>query len=137
MSNHRKLDNHCPDCGKEIDDRSTYCSPCSRIGKRNGKYKHGLEDLSRPQYRGRTIDIIDYSIWVKDVFERDNYCCQHCDSNHKLRAHHIHSFAKYPELRLTTTNGITFCEYHHKQLHQLFGSDVTPEQLRWFFNNAK
>lgn len=58
-----------------------------------------------------------YKEWCKKVFERDNYTCQICgDGCEKgrgkhitLNAHHINSFAKYPELRYDISNGITLC----------------------------
>lgn len=123
----RRLDNHCPDCGVGITDRSTYCGPCSKKGKKNPRYRHGLFRIKANPKRSITIE---YAEWMKGVFKRDNWRCQHCNSNAKLRAHHIYSYAKYPELKLHVENGITLCEHHHRQLHQLFGHDVDPKQLK-------
>ncbi len=133
----RRSDNHCPECGVIIDDRATFCSSCSKKGKRSHKYKDGLGNLSTNLRHHRRDYIIDYAQWMKDVLERDNYQCQHCNEIKNLRVHHINAFAKYPELRTQLENGITLCEYHHRQLHQLFGINITPEQLKWFFANVK
>ena len=139
----KKLGKRCIDCGKEIDDRATRCKSCAqhqKIDKKSPGYKHGLSRLgdlrvgSRHRNRNFTID---YAKWTKEVFKRDNWKCQHCSKNKKLRAHHIYSYSKYPKLRLNVVNGITLCEYHHRQLHQLFGVDVAPKQLKWFLRNVK
>lgn len=142
LDKHRKLNNHCIDCDKEIDDRSIRCYSCAKTGKRSPSYKDGLSRVGglRIEYSRRNNwreFTVNSAKWVKNVFERDNYKCQHCNNDKKLRAHHIYSYAKYPKLRLQLENGITLCNYHHKQLHQLFGNDVTPEQLKWFFNHVK
>jgi len=56
-----------------------------------------------------------YKIWRKAVFERDNYTCQVCKGvGGYLIAHHIKSWAYYPELRYQINNGITLCESCHK-----------------------
>jgi len=63
-----------------------------------------------------------YKDWIKKVFNRDNWTCQICGKKGgKLHAHHIKPFAKYPELRLETSNGITFCEKCHITWHKNHG----------------
>ena len=60
-----------------------------------------------------------YKEWRNAVFKRDNYTCQDCgihSGNGKatyLTAHHVKSFAKYPELKFEVSNGITLCEECH------------------------
>lgn len=57
---------------------------------------------------------VQYKKWRKAVFERDNYMCQDCGkSKYYIEAHHIKSFALFPELRFDITNGITYCNDCH------------------------
>ena len=59
----------------------------------------------------------EYLKWRKKVFERDNYICRKCGAKGNkvyLTAHHIKSWAKYPELRFLLNNGLTLCEDCHK-----------------------
>ena len=140
LSNNRKLNKKCIDCGKQICDTSIRCHSCvqyQRVGENSPNYKHGLGDLRVGSHRRGQDYIVGYAVWKKDVLERDNYTCQHCDSKIKLRAHHIESYVNHLELRIVIENGITLCEVCHNKLHHLFGKDVTAKQLQWFFENVK
>lgn len=55
--------------------------------------------------------------WAKEVFKRDNYKCQDCESKVNLHAHHIAHWAQYPELRTDLDNGVTLCGKCHAQQH--------------------
>jgi len=58
-----------------------------------------------------------YRIWRSKVFERDLYICQKCGkSGVYLVAHHIKSFANYPDLRFEINNGLTLCKKCHDKL---------------------
>ena len=126
---------HCLDCGKLITDTSTYCQFCSNRGERSIHYKHGLGDISANFGHSRE-HTIGYALWKKEVLERDNYTCQHCQSKENLRVHHIESYVNHPDLRISVDNGITLCNKCHKKLHFLF-NEPTALQLDWFFKNVK
>jgi 5-methylcytosine-specific restriction endonuclease McrA len=64
---------------------------------------------------------LEYRQWRKAVFERDNWTCRRCgDRNGRghevyLEAHHIKSFADFPELRYDINNGETLCSVCHNK----------------------
>lgn len=60
---------------------------------------------------------VDYSIWRKSVYERDDFTCQLCKSRGgKLAAHHILEFAERPDLALNIKNGVTLCWPCHTKI---------------------
>lgn len=62
---------------------------------------------------------IEVKLWKTSVFIRDDYICQMCGERGKtLNAHHIKSFAEYPELRADIANGITLCKQCHIEKHK-------------------
>jgi len=70
----------------------------------------------------RIKNSIEYSLWRKSVYERDDYTCQKCMGRGiKLHPHHIKNFSEFPELRFSVSNGITFCVKHHIRFHKVFG----------------
>lgn len=62
----------------------------------------------------------EYKWWTKKVKERDSGRCRiandACSGN--MVAHHILSYALYPELRYEINNGITLCHFHHPKKRQ-------------------
>jgi hypothetical protein len=78
-------------------------------GKNNYNWKGGISRKYKEGYWST-----EYLLWRKLVFERDNYTCQVCKKvGIYLTAHHIKSWAHYPELRYEINNGITLCEVCH------------------------
>lgn len=56
--------------------------------------------------------------WRRQVFERDNFTCQHCGTKGgNLHAHHIKEWSKFPELRIEVSNGLTLCISCHDKHH--------------------
>lgn len=108
-----------------------------RYGEQTSHWKGGIT----PFYNLlRTLD--EYNEWRMNCLKRDWFRCQECYTKENLEVHHIKSFTEqvneflkeYSQfsiiedretlLRLATTykpfwdvsNGITFCESHHKSL---------------------
>lgn len=80
---------------------------------------------------------LDYKLWRKACFERDNFTCQKTGvSGGELEVHHINNFSDFPELRLAIDNGITLSKKSHREFHKIYGvRNNTLEQLQEFLNN--
>lgn len=85
-------------------------------GKNGPGWKGGI---SKPNELARKS--MEYRIWRKSVFERDDYTCQECKirpGNGKkviLQADHIKPFAYFTEDRFDIKNGRTLCVPCHKK----------------------
>ena len=62
-----------------------------------------------------------YRKWKEAVLKRDAYSCQSCAGTEHLQAHHIKSWANFPDLRFEPSNGVTLCATCHGKLHQRAG----------------
>jgi hypothetical protein len=91
-------------------------------GEKNSHWKGGISKLYKTE-RHLVMETIEYKLWRRAIFERDNHTCQKCgirsykglEKTVKIEAHHIKSWTKYPELRFAIDNGITLCiDCHHK-----------------------
>ena len=69
--------------------------------------------MGRRKLESQTI----YQDWRISVYKRDKYRCVVCGSTEKICAHHIKTFADYPELRSVVSNGITLCQKHHLETY--------------------
>jgi excinuclease UvrABC ATPase subunit len=82
-------------------------------GENSHSWKGGISSINI-----RIRQSMEYRDWRESVFKRDNYTCQECKIRGvKINAHHIKSFAKFPELRFNITNGKTMCTKCHRYLH--------------------
>ena len=83
-------------------------------GARNVNWKGGVSGVHR------TIRSSEqYQSWRRDVFVRDQFTCQQCGHRFiNMVAHHLKSFADYPDLRFILTNGLTLCRSCHCKLHK-------------------
>jgi len=84
----------------------------SKATYKGAKYRNWKERIRRS---------FEYKIWRENVFKRDDWRCQECKKrgNVYIEAHHIFSFAYYPNLRFEIGNGITLCRKCHKKLTSL------------------
>jgi 5-methylcytosine-specific restriction endonuclease McrA len=85
------------------------------------EYVASRTGANHPNFKGgKRARKEDYQLkkWRKDVFMRDNYTCQHCKKKAgKLEAHHIKTWAEFPNLRYELENGITLCYDCHNTVH--------------------
>lgn len=88
----------------------------ANLGSKSHFWRGGLTDENR-KMRNSTF----YKNWRRKVWERDNYTCQECKARSckgrpvYLSAHHIKSWAMYPDLRFDISNGLTLCKDCHKK----------------------
>ena len=94
-------------------------------GEQNNNWKGGINPINDTIRKS-----MEFKNWRIAIFERDNYTCKnpnciHCNNiqGRVLHAHHIKSFAKYPELRFDVENGLTLCEDFHLKNHLHGGGD--------------
>jgi len=79
-------------------------------GEKSHNWKGGLTPINK-----RIRHSLEYKFWRRAVFERDDYTCKVCGKRGcRLNAHHVKSFAKFPELRFEIDNGITRCVDCHR-----------------------
>jgi len=80
-------------------------------GEKHFNWKGGECTRNKKQY----FDI-NYKLWREAVFARDLYTCKICGiSGVYITAHHIKSWANYPDLRYEIDNGQTLCEECHSK----------------------
>lgn len=82
-------------------------------GKNHWNWKGG-----KTTENGMIRSSLEYKLWRKAVYKRDNYICVWCGekgNGKNLNADHIKPFAYYPELRLDIGNGRTLCIPCHKK----------------------
>jgi len=79
-------------------------------GENHPNYKHDRSQVKSKRSR------YENTVWTKQIFERDDYTCQHCGiRGGKLQADHIQPYSTHPELRWELSNGRTLCVPCHKK----------------------
>ena len=98
-------------------------------GEKCSNWKGGISPENKRIRRS-----IEFRLWRKAVFARDNWTCQKYGiRGGELHPHHIKNFAEYPKLRFAIDNGITFSEKAHREFHKKYGNkNNTKEQLEEF-----
>ena len=96
-----------------------------RYGINNNFWKGGIASL-----QNKARQTLEYKDWRKAIYEYDNYRCVVCDTNEDLHAHHVLSFADYPELRYDTDNGVTLCRSCHSDYHGRYLPDISNANRR-------
>lgn len=97
---------------------------------RKEKHHNWNGGASRGYKQGYRKNLL-YRQWRTFVFERDNYTCQECGKRGGvyITAHHIKSWAKYPEFRYDVDNGTTLCEECHKLTDNYAGRGIKKEKI--------
>lgn len=116
------LRGHVNSCGCLADD-----SRRARCGSANPSWKPELTAADR-EHRVRT-HVVPGIAAVRDlVFARDYYTCAICQRRGgvALNAHHIMSWAGYPELRLSMDNMVTLCVPCHRAVHRRIRGTAVP-----------
>lgn len=89
-----------------------------QAGARNPAWKGGVTPERQRLYKTE-----GWKTLIKAVFARDGYACQRCKkgisgkSKRMGCAHHIKSFAEYPDLRTDMANLVTLCRACHEWVH--------------------
>lgn len=101
-------------------------------GENHGQWKGGVTPINEKIRKN-----LEYTIWSKAVFSRDNWTCKKCGARGgKLHSHHIYNFADFSNLRTSIDNGITLCKNCHKNFHKLHGlKNTTKNKLQDFLKN--
>lgn len=105
-----------------------------KLKKYTGRRKSKFRVKLKKKYNTRKVtpeflirNSIEYRLWRKNVYKKDNHTCQICGrKNVRLNAHHIRGFASYIHLRTTVSNGITLCSTCHFNFHKKYGKESFP-----------
>ncbi len=97
--------------------------PRERIcrGEKHQWWKGGVTPINEAVRKS-----LEYRLWRKAVFERDNWTCVWCGAKDKtIQADHIQEFSTHPELRFAIDNGRTLCRKCHYKRH--WGNEVESD----------
>ncbi len=138
---------YCVDCKRETARRNKRCAECNRawrVGRSTyertpenntlmsnvtrGKPKPWLRGSKHHNYKGgnsperqRLYMSGEGRAFLRAIYHRDDYKCTRCGSpkieDKGLHAHHILSWAEYPETRFDPANVVTLCRGCHSWVH--------------------
>ncbi len=102
-------------------------------GEKNCNWKGGITPINEA-----IRNSLEYKLWRKAVYERDNYTCVWCGDKkgNNLQADHIKRFSDYPELRFVLDNGRTLCKKCHETT-DTYGSKKLILNKRLYVKNKK
>lgn len=106
----------------------------AKLGPLHPNYNPNLT----PDERLSKRDFTQGQNWKKEIYKRDNYQCQICNSKYKINAHHLDGWHWCKERRFDITNGITLCTKCHNLFHKEYGNkNNTEEQFKEFYRKQK
>lgn len=114
----------------DLKTREVGCKFCvyeNRKGENNNNWKGGISPENEAIRKS-----FEYKRWRRAVFKKDNYTCQCCGRNRKIKinAHHLDGYNWCVEKRFDKENGVTLCEDCHREFHYKYGyGNNTKEQL--------
>lgn len=81
-------------------------------GENHPNWKGGVSKINRPE-RHYLMETLEYKMWRRQVFERDNYICQICNRKKEISGK-LHADHKIPWIidekrRFDVSNGQTLC----------------------------
>lgn len=100
-----------------------------KFGKLSYQYNPNISDFDRQHRRIYPA----YIEWRKQVYARDNYKCQCCNTSRDIVAHHLEAYHANINLRTRLENGITLCVNCHNKFHKIYGKKFnTKKQFEEF-----
>lgn len=86
----------------------------SRRGEVHHWWKGGISLVNRTE-RMNMMSTVEYKVWRRAVFIRDDYTCKICGvRGGRLEADHIKDWKNHPSERFDINNGQTLCKNCHK-----------------------
>jgi hypothetical protein len=114
------------------------CKQCG-IEKHTGANNWNWNPEKTDEERIKERKFYEYSVWRKQVFERDSYTCNVCENvGGTLAGHHLDGWHWCKEKRLDVNNGITLCSSCHHEFHEAYGRHWnTREQFDEWYENKR
>lgn len=120
-----KIFSKCEHCNKSFTYKrsvprrfcSKNCKDINSRGENHWHWKGGISHINMLLKSSR-----EYHQWRLSVYARDKYTCQHCSihcDRKTIVAHHIKTWADFPEYRFDVDNGLTLCRSCHAKVHSI------------------